>query len=709
MASRIRAEKVRPERQNSAIVWTVILGAGVFAVVDGSRARTASAAEAPATTATQPPDAIDPAAPGAVEPPEAVVPEPVVEPPPAQLDLSLVPDALHASNVPVVANLSNYIQDPAAAVALGKALFWDAAIGSDGVACASCHFHAGADDRLKNQVNPGLARQDDVASAEAFSKAASGAPRTGANYTLRESDFPFHQLANPADRDSDVVYTTDDVVSSQGTFAGQFIAPAKRGRRNKDICARGPSSVFNVNGVGARKVEPRNTPTVINAVFNYRNFWDGRASNVFNGMNPFGLRDTNARILKLTAGKVKAEAVALSNSSLASQAAGPPLSSFEMSCEGRTFADIGKRVLDAKPLMRQRVAPDDSVLAPYRAGVMGLNGTYADLIKRAFRSDYWAAKGTFNGFTQMQTNFSLFWGLAIQAYEATLVSDAAPFDAWAAAGKPSTSTIPGFGERELLGLQLFVGKGRCVNCHKGPEFTAAGSPLFDESEKDGLVERMLMGDQATAVYDNGFYNIGVTASSWDIGVGGTDPLIGKPLSFSEQYQQLLLGNGAPDVFVVDPCSFEVPVGADCSMPDLPPFRTAVRGSFKVPTLRNVELTGPYMHNGGMATLDQVLSFYDRGGNFRNPELDPDISPIGFTPAEKSAVIAFLKSLTDERVRYERAPFDHPELVITNGQTGDASKMKAVGSAGLAQDATLIIPAVGRRGSAAPLLPFTPAR
>jgi cytochrome c peroxidase len=698
MASRIRTGLLRLARgKQSAVVCSVIVGAGAFAFFGGSAARAADA-----TT-----EVADPALP---EPIEIEVPDPVgvVEPPPGVLDLSKVPDALHASDVPVVPNLSKYVQDNAAAIALGKALFWDVSVGSDGVACASCHFHAGADNRSKNQVNPGLARQDDVASAEAFSRGASGAPRIGANYTLRASDFPFHQLANPADRDSTVLYSTDDVVSSQGTFAGQFIAPIKKGRRPRDICSRGPSSIFNVAGVGARKVEPRNTPTVINAAFNYRNFWDGRASNVFNGMNPFGLRDMNARILKLIGGKVIAETVALENSSLASQAVGPPLSGFEMSCEGRTFADIAKRLLVATPLAYQRVAKDDSVLTPYRAATIGLKGTYADLIKRAFKSDYWAAKGQFNGFTQIQTNFSLFWGLAIQAYEATLVSDAAPFDAWASAGKPTISTTPGFGEQELLGLALFVGKGRCVNCHKGPEFTAAGSPLFDESEKDGLVERMLMGDGSVALYDNGFYNIGVTPSSWDIGVGGVDPLIGKPLSFTEQYQQLLLGQGAPDVFVVDPCSFEVPTDVDCSVPPTPPFRAAVRGSFKVPSLRNVELTGPYMHNGGMATLEQVVSFYDRGGNFKNPELDPDISPIGFTSEEKSAVIAFLESLTDERVRYERAPFDHPELVITNGQAGDATKAKALGKTGLAVDAILTIPAVGKKGSRTPLLSFAPA-
>jgi cytochrome c peroxidase len=59
--------------------------------------------------------------------------------------------------VPTPPNLNDFVRDPAMARALGKALFWDMQVGSDGVqACASCHFRAGADPRSKNQVSPGL-------------------------------------------------------------------------------------------------------------------------------------------------------------------------------------------------------------------------------------------------------------------------------------------------------------------------------------------------------------------------------------------------------------------------------------------------------------------------------------------------------------------------------------------------------------------------
>ncbi len=104
------------------------------------------------------------------------------------------------------------------------------------------------------------------------------------------------------------------------------------------------------------------------------------------------------------------------------------------------------------------------------------------------------------------------------------------------------------------------------------------------------------------------------------------------------------------------------------------------GEFKVPTLRNAELTGPYFHNGKYLTLRQVVDFYDRGGDVPNNELDP----LGLTDGEKTALVDFLTALTDNDVRFQRGVFDHPSLNPVNMAP---------------------LPAVGRLGSAAPLRPF----
>ena len=119
------------------------------------------------------------------------------------------------------------VRSRAKAVALGKALFWDVQVGSDGMACASCHFHAGADGRVKNQLSPGHSptTRPSAATFEATGSAASGGP----NYTLRLSDFPFHELADPASFGSEVLFTTDDVVGSAGTFAGAFTRDVRPG------------------------------------------------------------------------------------------------------------------------------------------------------------------------------------------------------------------------------------------------------------------------------------------------------------------------------------------------------------------------------------------------------------------------------------------------------------------------------------------------
>jgi cytochrome c peroxidase len=69
-----------------------------------------------------------------------------------------------------------------------------------------------------------------------------------------------------------------------------------------------------------------------------------------------------------------------------------------------------------------------------------------------------------------------------------------------------------------------------------------------------------------------------------------------------------------------------------------------RGAFKAPTLREVARTAPYMHDGSLATLEDVVDYYDRGGNPK-PGLDPDIRPLHLTAEERKALAVFLRSLS----------------------------------------------------------------
>lgn len=644
---------------------------------------------------------------------------------------------------PSSSELSVYIKDKAAAVILGKSLFWDMQVGSDGVqSCATCHFNAGADSRLKNQLSPGLLRVNFDRSANPDTTFQTGKP----NYTLQAGDYPFHKLANPNDRESAVVADSNDITSSQGVFKTKFIEVIPGSAKDSVIFE--PDPVFNVKGIEVRQVEPRNTPTMINAVFNFRNFWDGRAQNDFNGVNPFGKRDPNAFVLKSTSPSqppinVK---VSLQNSSLASQAVGPPLSSFEGSADGRTFKEIGKKfgpldersrrltretgkkLFRLRPLAKQLVANDDSVLGSFSRGPQdkGIRPeTYQLLIQSAFKPEWWESNyivrvipspdgtGTQrevvlnpnrplepNEYTLGEYNFSLFFGLAVQLYESTLVSNNAPIDQYFDGNSSALSA------QQKSGKDLFEGKAKCVNCHGGPEFTNASV----RNVRDQKLERMLMGDGKTAVYDNGFYNIGVRPTFEDLAVGGLDPF-GKPLSMTRLAQQ---SGSSAEVH----CAPDIPNFDPNSCPPISKTeRVAVDGSFKTPGLRNVELTAPYFHNGGQRTLEQVIAFYNRGGDRRGPKendttgfppippatggksnLDPDIESLGLSAQEQANLVAFLKSLTDERVKFRRAPFDGPELAIPNGHPGSQNSVTPDAN-GVATDQLLKIPAVGRNGGA----------
>jgi cytochrome c len=120
------------------------------------------------------------------------------------------PPPLSQVPIPKPDKLGDYVKNEQAAIALGKSLFWDMQLGSDGIqSCASCHFHAGADNRSKNQLNPG---QDNIFNIGG-----------GPNYQLTVADFPFHKLADTNDIKSAVLSDSNDVTGSQGVFRSDFV------------------------------------------------------------------------------------------------------------------------------------------------------------------------------------------------------------------------------------------------------------------------------------------------------------------------------------------------------------------------------------------------------------------------------------------------------------------------------------------------------
>ncbi len=368
------------------------------------------------------------------------------------------------------------------AMRLGKSLFWDQQVGSDAVqACGSCHVHAGADNRTRNQMNPNDIGIPPDLNFEIGVGETTGGLLFGANHDLVASDFPIHKLfdaeiagdplctepivadvtgigfpdGDPPDHPvpGGNVFTCDadnianrradgsdqnDVASSMGVHFGRFfdIPPigtaaagesfgppsAIGGVRSLLPDLRSPVESDNIDPIPGfagdpsnpayssdpragvnlfRRVEPRNTPTIFLADLNFDNFWDGRARHDDNGGSVFGASDPQAHVFVTTNaasspnGTLTATRQMIKFSSLASLAKGPALSQFEMSLNGRNWAKIGKKLLQAgaTPLANQRVSPTDSILGPYSNQNTGAAYATCAALPAADQSGSWAAAG----------------------------------------------------------------------------------------------------------------------------------------------------------------------------------------------------------------------------------------------------------------------------------------------------------------------------
>jgi len=221
----------------------------------------------------------------------------------------------------------------------------------------------------------------------------------------------------------------------------------------------------------------------------------------------------------------------------------------------------------------------------------------------------------------------------------------------------------------------FFGVANCFACHGGTELTSASvaAAAFLTNADNKAIEQMQVAS-GIGIYDQGFNSTSVRPVVDDIGRGGDSPFPNPFLPGPPQQNIPLSFSAMAKLQAQVPSALPFPslapgVGVNIALP------VTNNGAFKVPGLRNVELTAPYFHNGSVLTLNDAVDFYVRGGNFPaledSPHRDDLIAEIGALqgPAastRRANIVAFLKTLTDERVRNHSAPFDHPELVIPNG-------------------------------------------
>jgi len=190
-------------------------------------------------------------------------------------------------------------------------------------------------------------------------------------------------------------------------------------------------------------------------------------------------------------------------------------------------------------------------------------------------------------------------GAALATYQRTLVAGDSRFDRWRYGGDAGA-----LGEAERRGLRLFLGKARCATCHR-------------------------VGERHALFTDHGFHNTGI---GWR-----------RTYQLPERTRVEI----APGVYtelerrILE--SFSEPPPRDVGRYEIT-LDLRDRWAYKTPSLRNVALTAPYMHDGSLASLEAVIEFYDRGG-IDNPEKSALLLPLGLDAAEKAALAAFLRALT----------------------------------------------------------------
>ncbi len=193
--------------------------------------------------------------------------------------------------------------------------------------------------------------------------------------------------------------------------------------------------------------------------------------------------------------------------------------------------------------------------------------------------------------------------MAIASYERTLISGDSPFDRYMYGGD-KTALSP----EAVRGLEVFKSKGRCGTCH-------------------------VISDKYALFTNNKFHNLGV-------GFSKVEP---RMFEIVNAFRVAAAKGQSLDESVLRGSDFSQ-LGRVLITITPTDLDSKTIGQFKTPTLRNVALTAPYMHDGSLMTLDEVVELYNKG-NEKNPRLDPLFKPLNLSPQEKTDLVAFLKSLT----------------------------------------------------------------
>jgi cytochrome c peroxidase len=306
------------------------------------------------------------------------------------------------------------------------------------------------------------------------------------------------------------------------------------------------------------KTGTRNAPTILNAMFSQRLFWDGRAG------------------------------------SLEEQAKQPMTNPFEMG-----------------------MVSNDAVVARVRA-----IPEYRKMFQRAFGRE----RITIDTIVK-----------AIAAYERTQLSANSPFDRFMS-GDPNAITEP-----QKRGWELFKGKAKCIDCHS----FSSGSPFFTDFKfhntgvfaKDMKIEEL--SELARQIGES------EALSSRSKPNDPTNNRPGPPLQTQESVPSLAHTQGFTELgrYLVTKQPTDI-------------------GAFKTPTLRDIELTTPYMHNGSEKTLIDVVRFYNRGGN-ANENLDQRLRPLHLSDDEINNLVEFMRALTsDEILRQTQSSKPQTRVAVT---------------------------------------------